>query len=153
MDMRFMDRLLYARDCCIVAMQRYSSIAALSSEGIVAVETHTGSTNAEVAEVSYHSSSRMMGNPLDLSSSSWTIARFTTQPVLDLFTEAGIVVIFLPPYSPDFIEKTFSYIKYYLIIKQHHELLPDPTPVIKAAFDSVTPQVSRGWITDCGYKN
>ena len=41
-----------------------------------------------------------------------------TQPLKDF----GIQVLFLPPYSPDFmpIEKTFSYVKYYL--KEHDEL-------------------------------
>jgi len=36
-----------------------------------------------------------------------------THAVLDLITEAGIVVIFLPPYFPDLnpVEETFSYIK------------------------------------------
>ena len=42
--------------------------------------------------------------------------------VVQLFEDAGILVIFLPPYSPDYnpIEETFSYIKYYL---KQHELL------------------------------
>ena len=51
----------------------------------------------------------------------------------DLFTAAGILVLFLPPYSPDYmpIEETFSYIKYYL--KKHvdlWEVLDDPKPLI-----------------------
>ena len=37
------------------------------------------------------------------------------QHVIDLFVAAGILVLFLPPYSPDYmpIEETFSYVKYY----------------------------------------
>ena len=36
--------------------------------------------------------------------------------VIELFQSVGILVLFLPPYSPDFnpIEETFSYVKYYL---------------------------------------
>ena len=61
-----------------------------------------------------------------------------TELVMDLLKEAGIVVIFLPPYSPDYnpIELVFGYIKAYL--KHHDELLQalsDPLPVIKAAFE------------------
>ena len=55
--------------------------------------------------------------------------------VTDLFTAAGILVLFLPPYSPDYmpIEETFSYIKYYL--KKHvdlREVLDDPKSLIQA---------------------
>ena len=76
------------------------------------------------------------------------------QPVRELFNEAGILVLFLPPYSPDYnpIEETFSCIKYYL--KQHDEIMQavdDPMPLIQAAFDRITPNQCAGWINDCGY--
>ena len=141
--------------------QRYSSIAALSTEGIVAVESHTGTTNAEIFADFVRGSLVPQLQSYDGESPRSVVIMDNcrihhAQPVLDLFTEAGIVIIFLPPYSPDFIpiEETFSYIKYYH--KQHDELLevqPDPTPVIKAAFDSVTPQLSGSWITHSGYRN
>ena len=43
--------------------------------------------------------------------------------VIEIFREAGILVIFLPPCSPDYnpIELTFSSIKYYL--KRHDDVL------------------------------
>ena len=62
--------------------------------------------------------------------------------VTELFREAGIVVFFnLPPYSLDLnpIEELFSYVNY---LKRHNELLQaitDPTPIIQAAFDNVSP--------------
>jgi len=73
---------------------------------------------------------------------------------MELLQDAGIVVIFLPPYSPDYnpIELVFSYVKAYL--KHHDELLqalPDPLPVIKAAFESITPEQCQSWITHAGY--
>ena len=76
------------------------------------------------------------------------------QPVMELFQEAGILVLFLPPYSPDLmpIEKTFSYVKYYL--KEHDELwqaMGDPIAIIKAAFDSVNSSHCNGWISSRGY--
>jgi len=62
--------------------QRYSSIAALSSDGIVALESHTGSTmlitlQTSFMEASYHRSTHTMGNPLDLLSL-WTTAPSAT---------------------------------------------------------------------------
>ena len=45
------------------------------------------------------------------------------QAVKDFFEDAGILLMFLPPYSPDYnpIEEAFSSVKYYL--KDHDELL------------------------------
>lgn len=74
--------------------------------------------------------------------------------IVDLFRLAGILVLFLPPYSPDYnpIEESFSYVKYYL--KRHDyllQLLDDKYPVIRAAFYSITSTMTNAWITDCGY--
>ena len=78
-----------------------------------------------------------------------------TQEVQDELQNAGVLVIFLPPYSPDYmpIELCFSYIKYYL--KSHDDLLQsisDPTPVISSAFQSVTSHQCTNWINHCGYE-
>lgn len=77
--------------------------------------------------------------------------------VMEIFREAGILVIFLPPYSPDYnpIELTFSSIKSYL--KDHDTLLEklpvrDAMKIILAAFDSITPQKCDAWIRHCGYE-
>ena len=53
---------------------------------------------------------------------------------LEALRQAGILVMFLLPYSPDLnpVEELFSAIKYYL--KEHDDILqamPDPTPLIK----------------------
>ena len=67
---------------------------------------------------------------------------------------AGIMVIFLPPYSPDFnpCEEMFSYVKYYL--KNHDDILQcmdDAQDIIRSAFDSVTKSQCNNWITHAGY--
>lgn len=74
--------------------------------------------------------------------------------VTDIFEQAGIMVIFLPPYSPDFnpIESTFSFVKSYL--KKHDSIITamdDPTPLIKNAFEIITSELAQSWIKDCGY--
>ena len=71
-----------------------------------------------------------------------------------LFTSYGIVLLYLPAYSPDFnpIEELFSYLKYYL--KSHEDLiqaLPTAVSVIEAGLESVTSSKCHGWINDCGY--
>ena len=75
-------------------------------------------------------------------------------PALHILSDAGILVMFLPPYSPDLnpAEELFSYVKYYL--KQHDDILQsvsDPKPIIRAAFNSVTKQDCLGWIHHSGY--
>ena len=76
------------------------------------------------------------------------------QPVLDAFNQAGIVVLFLPPYSPDMnpVENVFSYIKYYL--KQHDDILqvvPDICPVLEEGIKSINSNNAQQWISHCGY--
>ena len=76
------------------------------------------------------------------------------QPVLDTLKQMGILVLFLPPYSPDMnpIEEMFSYIKYYL--KDHDPILQaldDPVPLLEASFESVTKEKCIGWINHARY--
>lgn len=75
--------------------------------------------------------------------------------VVEEFRKAGIMVLFLPPYSPDYmpIELCFSYIKYYL--KSHDDILQavsDPSVIIKSAFDSVNQDQCINWIKKCSYE-
>lgn len=74
--------------------------------------------------------------------------------IQQLFDQVGILVVFLPPYSPEYnpIEETFSYVKYYL--KQHDEFLQHISnleAIVKAAFESITPAHCNAWIDHCGY--
>ena len=74
--------------------------------------------------------------------------------VCQLLQCAGILIFFLPPYSPDMnpIEELFRYIKAYL--RKHDALIssiPDPTPVIESAFNSITTHHCQSWISHVGY--
>lgn len=76
------------------------------------------------------------------------------QEVHDLAQQLGIVLLYLPPYSPDYnpIEESFSYVKSYL--RKHDELLqsiPNPTCIIKAAFNSITSDHLMSWVSHAGY--
>ena len=72
--------------------------------------------------------------------------------VIELIRSVGAIVVFLPPYSPDFtpIEEMFSKIKSFL--RQHEAVFEAaPTEVLSAGFNAVTEQDCIGWYRDCGY--
>ena len=76
------------------------------------------------------------------------------EEVRAMFQDAGILVFFLPPYSPDYnpIEEAFSYVKTYL--REHDELLQsitNPCTIIRSAFESITPYHCSQWIKHSGY--
>lgn len=66
---------------------------------------------------------------------------------------AGAVVLFLPPYSPDFnpIELAFSKMKA-LLRKAAARTLPNLWDAIRDAIDAVTPDDARSFFTACGYE-
>ena len=67
------------------------------------------------------------------------------QEVADYLQSVGILVIFLPPYSPD-LNPLFSFLKYYL--KEHDEIIQalnnSPIEVIKSAFNETTARDGSG---------
>jgi transposase len=139
--------------------KRISAIAAMASDGIVAVELLKGTVNGEIFYDFVRGSLIPEMQPFD-GQNSRSIAILDNcsihhvLEVRELFSEAGILVFFLPPYSPDYnpIEELFSCVKYYL--KDHDEILQamnDPIPLIQAAFDSITKDKCMGWIRHSGY--
>ena len=142
----------------LVRGQRISSISAMSTEGMLAVELTTNSVNREKFFDFVRGSLIPEMLPFD-GCNPKSIAVMDNcsihhvQEVADLFNSAGIVLLFLPPYSPDFnpIELAFSYIKYYL--KDHEDIMHvvPPTQLIHAAFSSITVSMCNSWIDHCGY--
>ena len=77
-----------------------------------------------------------------------------TDEVTAVAQQAGILLLFLPAYSPDLnpVEKAFGFVKQYL--QEHDELLqtlPNPIDVLKHAFDAITPSHCNSWISHAGY--
>jgi len=66
---------------------------------------------------------------------------------------AGAVLLFLPPYSPDFnpIELAFAKIKAQLK-KAAARTIPALWDAIRDAIDAVTPNDARSFFTACGYE-
>ncbi len=72
--------------------------------------------------------------------------------VRSLLEHAGILSIYLPPYSPDFnpIETAFSHVKQYL--KKHDDILgafTNTKSLVQSAFDSITTELCQAWISHC----
>ena len=67
---------------------------------------------------------------------------------------AGVRIIFLPPYSPDFnpIEEAFSKIKAW--IRRNYDLFPPGDGFlfdVKVAMDVITPDDAEGYFLHAGY--
>lgn len=77
------------------------------------------------------------------------------QQIKELVNDAGILLFFLPPYSPDLnpIEEAFSSVKYYL--KDHDTILQsinNPFPIVYSAFTTcITSDKCKAWIRHAGY--
>ena len=74
--------------------------------------------------------------------------------VKELFRQASVLLTFLPPYSPDPnpIELAFVKVKRYL--KENDALLqvvPDPLPITKVGFNTISKTDCNNWSVDCGY--
>jgi hypothetical protein len=118
----------------------------MTTTGILAVELMTGSVNGDIFFDYVRGSLIPEMQPFDGRSPKCIAVMDNcsihhVHPVTQLFEDAGILLLYLPPYSPDFmpIEKTFSYIKYYL--KEHDNVwqaMNDPTVLVKAAFGGHT---------------
>ena len=68
--------------------------------------------------------------------------------------DAGILLMYLPPYSPDLnpIEEAFGYVKGYL--KKHDDIaaaFPNPMSLIQSAFDNITVEHCKSWINHSNY--
>jgi len=97
---------------------RVSAIAAMCTDGVIAVDLHRGSVNSDVFLDFIRGSLIPNMQQFDgVSGRSIVIldncSIHHVPEVLEHFREAGIVVVFLPPYSPDLspIEEPFSCIK------------------------------------------
>ena len=80
------------------------------------------------------------------------LAPHKNSETVGLLTQAGMVVRFLPPYSPDFnpIEKLWSKVKASLRAAKARTAAT-LNKAIAAALATITPQDAAGWFASCGY--
>ena len=135
----------------LVRGKRVSAIAALSTEGLVALELTDGSVDGDAFFDFIRGSLIPEMNPFDGCSPTSVAVMDNcsihhTDDVAELFHSAGILLIYLPPYSPDMnpIELAFGYVKAYL--KEHQDLLGfiNHTRIVHAAFNSITKEQCKG---------
>lgn len=143
----------------LVRGKRTSAIAAICCDGLIEYELISGTVNGEIflKFIQGHLIPQMSSFD-GLSERSIAIldncSIHHVPEIAEEFRKAGIMVIFLPPYSPDYmpIELCFSYIKYYL--KCHDDILQavtSPNVIIRSAFDSVSKEQCINWIHRCCY--
>ena len=106
--------------------QRVNAIAAITAEGVLTTEFIKGSLNGEKFFDFLRGTLIPKMRAFDGSSSHSVLDNCSVHHIPDvteLLSNAGIVVLFLPPYSPDLnpVEEAFSFVKQYL--RQHDELL------------------------------
>ena len=150
---RATSRRLFARS------RRISAIAALCSTGLLDVEVTMDNVNGDKFFDFIRSSLIPKMHSFDgISARSIIVmdncAIHHVQPVIDVLHDVGILLMFLPPYSPDYnpIELAFADVKRYL--KQHEGALnafPDLTVLVKSAFQCISAEKCQAWITHCKY--
>ena len=136
---------------------RISTIVAMSSEGVMSYEMITGTTNGETFFDFICGNLIPCMQPFPAPTSILVMDNCSIhhiQEVKDVLDQAGIMLLYLPPYSPDLnsAEEMFSYVKYYL--KDHDEILQytsDSKDILKSAFESVTLEQCNKWIAHSGY--
>ena len=72
----------------------------------------------------------------------------------EMLEMAGILVLFLPPYSPDLnpMENVFGNVKSYL--KCHDDIIQASNNfklIFSSAFEDINSKDCNSWITNCGY--
>ena len=140
--------------------ERLSSVAAVSVDGVIAVDFTHDSMNPEFFYEFARGS--LIPNLLPFNGQNLrsvvimdNCSIHHVDYVEQLFHDAGVLLLFLPPYSPDMnpIEHTFSKVKNYL--RRHDELVQvvdDVTSLVRVAFNTVTEEDCCGWIQHCGYQ-
>ena len=137
---------------------RVSAITAMCTDGILATEAFRGTLNGRKFIDFLRGSLIPEMLPFDGSSARSVLVLDNCSvhhvgSALELLRQAGILVIFLPPYSSDLnpVEELFSAVKYYL--KDHDEILQamsDPRPLIISAFEYVSVEQCLAWISHSG---
>ena len=147
--------------CChriLVRGTRISVITAISADGLVACECSTTTVDSEKFYDFIRAFVIPQMHAFDGTSPKSIVIMdncsiHRVPEIATLFASVGILLFFLPPYSPDYnpIEEAFSYLKAYL--RRHDDLLqclPDPTIVIREGLESIKEHCNQ-WITHSGY--
>ena len=125
--------------------QRISAIAALACTGIIELELIKGTVDSDMFFDFIRGRLLPQLQPFDGTTPLSVVildncSIHHVESISEMFEECGVLLLFLPPCSPDLmpIEEAFSSVKSYL---KRHDCLQatnDPLPIIHAAFDSIS---------------
>jgi transposase len=146
--------------------RRWSVLPAMTTDGYLAWRVYEGSFNAErFKEFIIEDVLPKMGNfflgqshsVLLLDNASSHRSAMSDPDLVDALNDAGVIVCWLPPYSPDFnpIEQSFNELKQWM--RRHRSLSYDFGDYfegfVNLAVESVcSAEHARGYFRDCGYE-
>jgi len=138
--------------------ERISAIACMSVNGILDVKTVRGTSNGDTFYdfVSTHLLPHLMPfngvNPHSVLVMD-NCAIHHIEEVTAMLEQVGVLVHFLPPYSPDLnpIEEAFAKVK--LSLKTDIQDINDIETLLLASFTEITPEDCQGWISHAGIYN
>ena len=143
----------------LVRGHHLSSIAIMSNTGLLDCLTVTGGVDGDEFYQFVHGQLLPHLKPFDGSNEHSIVVMDNAtihhvDGIVNMIEEVGAMVMFLPPYSPDFnpIEALFSKLK--KTIKWFEQELEaddmDLETVVYSSYCHITPQDCRNWITDAG---
>ena len=145
----------------LVRGEHISAIAAMSVEGLLEVKIVRGGVTGEIfdefvnKQLLFHLMSFNGSNPNSIVIMD-NCSIHHTESVAQSFDDIGVIVHYLPPYSPDYnpIDLLFSKVKY-LIKRMEVELsaVEDIETIVLTAFAAVTKEDCEAWINCSGIYN
>lgn len=133
--------------------RRTNAIAAICSSGLVSVELTTSTVDQHMFFDYVWGS--LIPNMMSINGTNARSIAVMSEKVLDLFHQAGVLVLFPPPYNPYLNPMKWhsaSYIKSYW--RKYHECLQavsNPQNIIRSAFCSIIASHCHSWIHHSGY--
>jgi transposase len=126
-------------------------ISSISFDGSLAAMTIRGATDAEVFKT-YVSKILCPTLRKDHIVIMDNLRAHKVTGIRELIEDTGAILLYLPPYSPDFnpIEKMWSKIKS-ILRKMKARSKEEINAAITAAFKEVTGSDAQGWFESCGY--
>ena len=146
------------KEALFVRGERVSAIACITTNGLLDVKTHKETSNGDIFYDFIHTHLIPHLCPFDGHSSRSVVVldncsiHHCTEVIASL-RDIGVMVHFLPPYSPDLnpIEEAFSKVKTEL--RSIEAQFIDIETALLASFATITEQDCRGWISHSGVYN
>ena len=145
----------------LVRGEHISVITAMSMQGILALQIIRGAVDGDayLTFICKYLIAKLM--PFDGQNENSVVVQDNctihhVNEITDTLNDAGVIVHYLPPYSPDYnpIEEAFSKVKSMLkAMEAEIQFGDDIDTIVLAAFATITKQDCMGWIRDSGIYN